>query len=429
MSRQALGACAYVACSVLLLFLAVFGKSAAQMPDSVIRVPANDVGYVQYSKDGRYLLTRQRDTVRVWDASTGNQAGVPVPTGNTYCCVAFLPGDTTLLTLAYNSDSVFKVWKWRTGELLKSVPLFRPIQEASVTGDGRFLAIRVNYPKKQYELWDAVAGIYKDAFFESDGKFYGILMNTSGDYAVARSSTRPLIARIDVQRHSYDSIPVDERYVSDLYLSSDGSRIGCTRSDYPPIIVDLITLDSLYPLDIDMRHSALVSMAFVDDNRWIVTLTGRFTEASTLEIWDARDGKHIGVLSTDSAIRRGIVKASPSGNQLAIYNVPSGMLLWPLQLPGSSVPVVAGIDTRWIQAVPNPANGMVDIAYSLASPGDVRVRLLALNGTQVAMAEHLGQEGGIWREHFDTRMLPSGMYLCIVETSSHRSIAPLVVEH
>jgi WD40 repeat protein len=409
-------------CLSLLAFLAAIMSASAQI-DTVVNIPGTSyVNNVQFSQDGSYFLARDRDTVRVWSMPSGKQLGSTILLSGTEGYAAFLPGDTTVLTVAYSSDSLFKVWDWRTGKLLRQVNLYRAVHEALLVNSGRDIVINVYFPKDQFELWDVVAGTYKGVALDGENAT-GLALDSAGKTGVILRDN--ILYHVDVSQHSLDTFHVNSFDFFRGYLSYDGSRLGYSRVKGPPLIMDALTLDSLFSLDVDMSEYTRVTMDISRDNQLIATITTRRTGTPSLDLWDGTNGRHLAQLGTDDRFPFGTLKISPRKDYVVIYNSKVGMLLWPLSLP-SSVPteqIVPGL-----MAYPNPSSSNITVEWYQPDKESGSIQLIGLQGQTVWRKDLAASESGDHREPLPVNELSSGIYLCIVEAGSHHYVTSVVIE-
>ncbi len=411
--------------SLLLLFV-IGALSQAQTQDSVIRIPATqNVNSVEFAQDGGYFLALDRDTLRVWDVSSGKQIGTSIPLSSIRGYATFLPGDSTVLTVAYASDSTFNIWNWRTGSLVRSVKLFRTIDEAVASKDGRYIAIRVHFPKNQYELWDIATSTYQYVFLDEGYK--NLLLNPTGEYGTIQAGW--WVYRINIKTHGLDLLHMDQSDLFQSYLSRDGRLIGYSRENNPPLVLSNETLDSLFALDIDMSEYTRVTMGFSHDNDWISTITTRRFGVPTLDVWNASTGSHVITVAADSSIRYGTLRMSPDNKYVAIYNIPDGIILWPVNLPITSAPAVTGSRQQAILIYPNPSSTDVTVEWQQVKGGSARLKVLTAQGKPVYISGWSYYEPGIGFGHVPVESLASGLYFCEVESAGQRHTTPLIIEH
>ncbi len=413
------------------LFVALAGSLQAQIPDSVIRVPAAGVDYVRFSMSGSYFLTGQDDTIRVWSVLGAQEVGVPFKMGGNGGYAAFLPGDTAIVTAVFNADSVFKVWNWRTGQVVKTVHVFRPLQGAVLSGDGKRMAINVLYPAKQIEYWDIEKEQYQGVVFDAKDGVQDFQIDSAGKIAIVKQGLPSRLYRILLESTTLDTLSRVLPVLDKSVLSRDGSLIACTMTRRRPIIYKAATLDSLYALDVPVSQSMLVSLDFCGGADRIVTITrGSATrkDSAQLELWDAKTGTRIALLSTDSTLGGGVVYGSPRGDYVILANHGS-LLLWPIVRHTNAVAGDRIAAPLSLQMYPNPASDYVSVAYKQVRPGRVSIAIVSVNGRSVFVRGSSLQPSGehIHVVHVDG--IPSGAYLCVMDTPDGRVSLPITIWH
>src|SRR5262249_59415727 len=92
-----------------------------------------------FSPDGTRLATASGDqTVRLWDARTGQELLVLKGHTGTVCSVCFSPDGTRLATAS--ADQTARLWDARTGQELPGRPDF-PFRDNPLSPDGQRLAL------------------------------------------------------------------------------------------------------------------------------------------------------------------------------------------------------------------------------------------------------------------------------------------------
>jgi len=399
----------------------------AQKQDTPIRIPATlNVNSVEFAQDGSYFLALDRDTLRIWDVPSGKQLGVSIALSSTRGYATFLPGDSTILTMAYSSDRSFNIWDWRSGKNLRKVELYRTADEAVVSADGRYVALRVYFPQNQYELWDVEQGTYVKAFAKEE-EYEGLWLRPTGTYGTIKKSG--IIYRINIEADIVDVFHMGMHDLFGDYLSDDGKRLGYSRFVAPPTVFDVETLDSVFILDIDMSQPTRVMMDFSPDNRWIATTTTRRFRIPTLDIWDGANGDHIAEIGADSSLESAMLQMSPRNDYIVTYNSEAGILLWPIRVPVASVPAVTGVEPNSVSAYPNPSSLNITIKWPQATAGAVHLTIYNVQGQQVYTCEWNYREPGVCTERIQIGDLSSGSYFSEVESSGRRYLIPFVVEH
>jgi eukaryotic-like serine/threonine-protein kinase len=237
---------------------------------------------VAFHPDGKHLASRSTDgtvgAVKVWDLTATGQAVWTAPCdavrkfGSAYA-VAFSP-DGRLL--AAGTDGVVKVWDWKNGQLLHSLPghHFHTIPVA-FSGDGR---LATSPFREGLQLWSPETGIL------------------------------------------LRSVPAHRDPVSALAFSRDGKWLASASFDGTVKLSDSTTGE--------VRHSLLHTgnvecVAFSRDGR----LMASGGEDKTVRVWDATTGREVLGLHGHTE-RCACVAFSPDGLRLASASADGTIRIW-----------------------------------------------------------------------------------------------------
>ncbi|MFM8568205.1 MAG: T9SS type A sorting domain-containing protein [Candidatus Kapaibacterium sp.] len=81
-----------------------------------------------------------------------------------------------------------------------------------------------------------------------------------------------------------------------------------------------------------------------------------------------------------------------------------------------------------VSIAPNPAEShSVDIRYSIGFDCDADIRLIDMNGRDVARLVYGPHQSGTFEARFDSTLLPAGEYLCVLSAAGQRFSAKLVI--
>jgi WD40 repeat protein len=199
--------------------------------------PGGAVSGVAFSRDGRLLATADADgTVRLWNPSTGQAAGRPIPvgTGAIDTSQAVFSPDGRLLAIADN-DGAVQIWELSTGRVAgRPIPVGTGAITASQVAfspDGRLLAIADNDGAVQ--IWDLstgqpvgtpipIAGGARAVAFTPDGKLLA---------AAAANGTVRLWSLASRQPAGASFLTAPTSNVSGLAFSPDGRLLAITDVD------------------------------------------------------------------------------------------------------------------------------------------------------------------------------------------------------
>ncbi len=295
------------------------------------------VAQAVFSADERHILTagyKTNDSVRLWNAVTGQPAGVPLPHAARVNRAVFSPDGTRVLTAC--DDGVARLWNWKTGEEVE--PVLRhagSVQDAQFSGDGRRIVTAC--ADGTARVWDAATGQplgallrhgrrVERAEFSPDGRE---VATASADGtariwdATTGAATSPPLkhpAGVHVARFSHDGrrlvtacysagwagdssafaqvweVPsgravgarlVHQASVHDARFSPDDRRVVTASGDQTVCVWDAATGQRLTP---PLRQNDIVTQAlFSPDGRRVIT----GSEDGTVRVWDAATGEPV----------------------------------------------------------------------------------------------------------------------------------------
>ena len=299
-----------------------------------------------FSPDGRLLAAPgpreqagggSRETVTVWDLTTGEQRYLPRHAGRPghtaqVLCVAFRPPDGGLLASA-GKDGRVRFWNPATGEPVGE-PLTahdgKSIDGLAFSPDGRLLAT-IGADEK-VRLWDVGTGPKKRAEFDTvykkharmlrrvafspDGRFfaYGGAGNTVRVWDVAAGEEKL-------------SLPGHKDLVYAVEFSPQGDRLVSTSWDLTAKVWDLTTPGGRELFFVRGHSSAAWSAAFSPDGA-LLAAAGGISEP-TVKVYDARTGQLRHTLA-GHADRVGCVTFHPGGRRLASCSLDQTIRIWEL---------------------------------------------------------------------------------------------------
>ena len=248
-----------------------------------------------YAPDSKLLASGAIDenTVRVWDAATGQQLRVLSGHSGWIRIVAFSPDGKTLASGSF--DTSIKLWDPATGQLLRTLQGHEGfISTVAFSPDGRSLASSASDGTVQ--MWDVASGAKRDGFaFEPAPN-----LNTGA----------PL-------------------WTTGLSFSPDGKTLAVGSEDGSIVLVDAAT--GIDPRTLRGHTGIVVSrgLAFSPDGKTLAS--GSFD--GTVRLWDVASGAQRSELrahglrvlslafSPDGAH---VASTSDQGGQLILWNVASG---------------------------------------------------------------------------------------------------------
>jgi WD40 repeat protein/Mg-chelatase subunit ChlD len=261
----------------LIVFLFPFSGVGADAPQ-ILKGHSSRVTSVVYSPDGNTLASGSRDnTVKLWDAETGELKHTLTGHSNDVNAIAFSPDGKTLASASY--DKTVKLWNVQTGELEHTLTGHSSlVMLIAYSPDGKTLASASSFlsDDKTIKLWNVKTGELKHTF---TGHFYGI-------NAIAYSPDRKTLA---------------------------------SANDQTVKLWDVNTGELKHTLT---GHSNWVrGITYLPDGKILVSVS----DDKTIKLWDAKTGELKNTLTDYS---NGNVAYPPDGKFLAFASDDGSIKLW-----------------------------------------------------------------------------------------------------
>jgi WD40 repeat protein len=380
---------------------------------AVLRGAEGDCWDVAFRPGGRRAVACFADnTIRVWDAATGREAGVLRSPGEDFRAPQLNPDGTGLPAAAQSreglrcrqqlspdgtrvaaaaTDGSLCVWEMATGKCL-AVPHGGPhVCEVRWSPDGRLLAFALT-PGPTVRLWDAatghtvlLAGGHTDTVdrlrFTPDGRQ---LASAGKDGAVCLWDVTAARLLTVLRGHTGG--------VSDLAFSPDGRRL-VSGADYPDNTARLWDLTTGEQVAVLAGHLNTVgSVAFSPDGKRIITAS--WDQAARL--WDGTTGKLIAPLEGHTGPVRSVAFA-PTGGRVVTASEDQTLRLWDAAT-GQSLAVLHG-----------HLGAIVKVAYS---PDGALLASASEDGTARLWDAEYVERNGVLRGHtsfvYDAGFSPDG---------------------
>ena len=158
-------------------------RKASLHNNAILRGHTDHVVSASFSPDGKYIVSASDDnTVRIWDAKTGQQVGNPLVGHTSFVYSASFSPDGRYIVSA-STDNTVRIWDAKTGQLVGN-PLVGHtsyVRSASFSPDGKYIVSASS--DNAVRIWDAKTGqlvgsplvghtsYVRSASFSPDGKY------------------------------------------------------------------------------------------------------------------------------------------------------------------------------------------------------------------------------------------------------------------
>ncbi|WP_040712802.1 WD40 repeat domain-containing protein [Nocardia takedensis] len=386
---------------------------------------------MEFSQDGKTLVTASADGVRAWDVSRRSQiGGVITAYRGPGLKIAISPDGTRIATAG--DDFVIRQWDTATSRQRGpaiTIPKYR-LTGIVFNSDATILA--TSSTDNAVHLWDAEGGGEKHGPLTGHtGMVWDVAFSPDGQRLASTGSDGSLMLW-DVARGAQigQRLVGNDQQVIHAVFSHDGTRVAAASMDSSIRVWDLSSSHQIGD-PLNANTSTILALAFAPDDRglsaattdglnWLFDLSSRapllghegtitsVTFSSTGELasggsdgqvmlWDPTTGRRTRVMRDQAAVWN--VVFNPRGDRLAAADAAGRILVWD---EATGEQVVAAIDTRQ----PDPTQ-LWNVAFnrdgtelaSGGSDGTIR-RWNALTGEPVGMPL-LGHRGPVPRVAYD----------------------------
>jgi len=319
-----------------------------------------EIRRVVYSPQGDQMATcGHNNTVKLWDAETGECLHVLDCQSNIVFCVAYSPqGDQVAST---SDDSAVRIWDVITGECLQTLSghsegtlcvVYSPQGDQIASGDidcvirlwdiesmsckhalfgHSNLIVDMAYSPKgdqlasaafdgTIRLWDVGAGNCRHILYELGARVFCVAFSPKGDQVASGSVTLRLW---DVESGACcQTMTGNAGFAATIAYSPKGDQIASGSLDKTVRLWDVSTSASLF---VPSGHSAAVMCLSYSPDRDLIVSGGT---DQTVRIWSAETGESIRTLDSSDMIF--CVAVSPQGNQIASGGSDNAVWLWDL---------------------------------------------------------------------------------------------------
>ena len=299
---------------------------------------ADRVNSVAFSPDGQTLASGSDDnTVRLWDANTGEHLRTLTRHKEDVNSVAFSPDGQTLASGSGSGlHGSLRLWNANTGVQLREFPT-RPdrgdsigtkyvVNSVAFSLDGQMLANGNGaFFDGFIRLWDANTGALLPEFtIRGDYPVNSVAFSPDGQTLASCSGSlfhRGFIRLWDANTGEYlRTLTGHEEDVNSVAFSLDGQMLASGSNDNTVRLWDANTGEHLRTLT--WHRGDVNSVAFSPDGQTLAS----GSNDSTVRLWDANTGEHLRTLGHRGGVNS--VAFSPDGQMLASGSDDNTIRLW-----------------------------------------------------------------------------------------------------
>jgi WD40 repeat protein len=277
-------------------------------------------GYTMcFSPDGRRLASASDDkTVRVWDATTGQELLTLKGHTNSVTGVSFSPDGQRLASASW--DRAVRVWDAASGqELLTLKGHTSWVTGVSFRPDGRRLASASD--DKTVRVWDATTGQGLLTLKGHTDRVDGVAFSPDGRRLASAGNDLTVRVWDAASGQQLLTLKGHTRYVHGVSFSPDGRRLASAGYDQTVRVWDATTGQGL--LTLKGHTDSVYVVAFSPDSRRLAS----GGQDLTVRVWDAATGQELLTLKGHTG-QVGSVAFSPDGTRLASASVDNTVRVW-----------------------------------------------------------------------------------------------------
>ena len=348
-------------------------RKADMQNSAILRGHTNEVNSANFSPDGKRIVSASSDeTVRIWDAETGQE--ITTLTGHTSSVNSATFSPNGKLIVSASLDKTIKIWDAQTGREIETLTGHTgSVESATFNSDGKQIVSTSR--DSTIKIWDAET--WKEIKTLTGHTDYVSSANFSPDgKRIVSASWDKTIKIWDAETWKEIKTLTAGYVVNSVNFSPDGKRIVSA----PKILDTIRTWDVQSWNEIQLeekRENIEHSASFSPDGRYIVSASWD----KTVRIWDAETGRDIQTLTGHTQWVNSAT-FSPDGKRIVSASNDRTIRIWDVQT-GRDIQTLTGHTWKVTSATFSPDGKKI---ISASDDGSVLI-WDAMNGKKVDTIE------------------------------------------
>ena len=279
----------------------------------------SSVRSVSFSPDGTRIASGGEDkTIRLWDATTGKEIKTLEGHEDSVRSVSFSPDGTRIAS--GGADRTIRLWDASTGEQLNTLKGHTAIVwSVSFSPDGTRIAS--GSADQTIRMWDAATGEQLNTLKGHDGWVTSVSFSPDGMRIASGSLDNTIRLWNALAGEQLNTLKGHTSYVTSVSFSPDGTRIASGSRDDTIRLWDASTGEQFDTLK---GHASYVfSVSFSPDGTRIAS--GSIDQ--TIRLWEVSTGEDLNTLKGHTKPVRSVI-FSPDGQRIASGSIDQTVRLW-----------------------------------------------------------------------------------------------------